>query len=77
MTTKGKIKVIKKNEIREASPVTVVENVEIEKKSNREAARVMVSTVTNWVSDFQNRKREETKIAIEKFFAQQTPVNEL
>jgi hypothetical protein len=77
MTTKGKIKVIKKNEIREASPVTVVENVEIEKKSNREAARVMVSTVTNWVSDFQNRKREETKIAIEKFFAPQTPVNEV
>jgi hypothetical protein len=51
MTTKGKIKVIKKNEVRETSPVVNTENVE--KKSNRESARVMVSTVTNWVSDFQ------------------------
>ena len=75
MNTKGKIKVIKKNEIREASPVVNAEN--IEKKSNRESARVMVSTVTNWVSDFQTRKREETKIAIEKFFAPQTPVSEV
>lgn len=75
MTTKGKIKVIKKNEIREISPVAVDENVE--KKSNRESARVMVSTVTNWVSDFQTRKREETKIAIEKFFSPQTPVGEV
>jgi phenylpyruvate tautomerase PptA (4-oxalocrotonate tautomerase family) len=75
MTTKGKIKVIKKNEIREASPVVNTESVE--KKSNRESARVMVSTVTNWVSDFQNRKREETKIAIEKFFTPQTQVGEV
>ncbi len=75
MTTKGKIKVIKKNEIRETSPVAVDENVE--KKSNRESARVMVSTVTNWVSDFQTRKREETKIAIEKFFSPQPQVGEI
>lgn len=73
MTTKGKIKVIKKNEIKEATtePTSVV------KKTKQEAAREMVSTVTNWVSDFQTRKREETKMAIEKFFTPTQPVGEI
>jgi hypothetical protein len=31
----------------------------------------MVSTVTNWVSDFQMRKRDETRKAIETFFSTQ------
>ena len=55
-----KIKVIKRGEIK--APVKAV------KKSKRAAARDMVSNVTNWVSDLQARKRDETKIAIEKFF---------
>lgn len=72
MTTKGKIKVIKKNEIKEAAVETVVV-----KKSKQETAREMVSTVTTWVSDFQTRKREETKLAIEKFFTPTQPVGEI
>jgi hypothetical protein len=66
MTAKAKIKVIKKSEVKMAEKPVVVE-----KNSKQQAAREMVSTVTNWVSDFQMRKREETKQAIEKFFSQQ------
>lgn len=65
-----KIKVIKKGEAKTVEPVPVSE-----KKNTKEAARQMVGTVTNWVSEFQNRKREETKIALEHFFPQPTEVN--
>lgn len=63
MTTKGKIKVIKKGEVK---AVEIPVKVEIKKN---QAAREMVSTVSNWVNDFQQRRREETKQAIEKFFS--------
>lgn len=66
MTVKAKIKVIKKKEIKAAeTPKTV------KKVTKQAAAREMVSTVSNWVSDFQSRKRVETKQAIEKFFSNQ------
>ena len=62
MNAKAKIKVIKKSEVKAAEKPVV-----IEKKSNQ-AAREMVSTVSNWVNEFQQRRRDETKQAIEKFF---------
>ncbi len=62
MTAKAKIKVIKKSEIK-----IVEKPIEIEQKP-KQAAREMVSTVSNWVNEFQQRRREETKQAIEKFF---------
>lgn len=65
MIKKGKIKVIKKGAQQVAQP-----KVKAEKKSAQIAAREMVSNVTNWVTDFQQRRREETKQAIEKFFTQ-------
>jgi hypothetical protein len=55
-----KIKVIKRGEIK--APVKTVT------KSKRASAREVVSNVTNWVNDLQARKRDETKVAIEKFF---------
>lgn len=61
MTTK-KIKVIKRTEV--SAPAAKVKPASAEK---RHAAREMVSTVKNWVSDFQSRKRDETKLAFEKF----------
>jgi hypothetical protein len=61
MTAKAKIKVIKKNEIK----ATEIPIIEVNKKNKQESAREMVSTVTNWVNDFQQRRREETKQAIE------------
>lgn len=34
-------------------------------KAARKTASEMVNTVTNWVSEFQQRQREETAIAVE------------
>jgi hypothetical protein len=64
-----KVKVIKKGEIKAVRKSQV--------RSKRAAAREMVSNVTNWVSDLQARKRDETKTAIEKFFNQQPRPSEL
>ncbi len=70
MTAKAKIKVIKKKELKVMETPVIVKKV-----SKQAAAREMVSTVSNWVSDFQNRKREETKQAIEQFFSNQPQTN--
>jgi uncharacterized protein YutE (UPF0331/DUF86 family) len=64
MTAKAKIKVIKKGEQLKVQRITTVE-----KKSPQEAAREIVSTVSDWVSDFQQRRREETKQAFEQLFS--------
>jgi len=58
-----KIKVIKKGE---AKPVPAV--APVKEPSKKAAAREMVSTVSNWVSDFKQRKHEETKLSLEGFF---------
>ncbi len=67
MTAKAKIKVIKKGE-----QVKLSEAAEVEKKSPKEAAREIVSTVTDWVNDFQHRRREETTQAFEQLFSHTT-----
>ena len=69
MTAKAKIKVIKKGELKTA--VKSEKPAVVEKTSTKTAAREMVSTVTNWVNDFQQRKRDETRQAIETFFSTQ------
>lgn len=63
MTSKLKVKVIKKDEIRRPAKSAVSDS-----RSKRAAAREIVSNVTSWVSDFQTRKRDETKVAFEKLF---------
>ncbi|HMJ08905.1 MAG TPA: hypothetical protein VK468_07860 [Pyrinomonadaceae bacterium] len=68
MTEKGKIKVIKKDDIK-----VVKTPVAKEARSKRVAAREMVSNVSTWVNEFQVRKRDETKVAIEKFFSTPQP----
>lgn len=70
MTDKIKIKVIKKDAVK--TPVARKSN----EKRSKTAAREMVSNVTNWVTDFQQRKRDETKLAIEQLFAQRSQPNE-
>lgn len=67
MTAKAKIKVIKKGELKAAEKSA--QPAVVEKNSTKTAAREMVSTVTNWVSDFQQRKRDETRQALETFFS--------
>lgn len=66
MIKKGKIKIIKKG----TQQAVAEPKIKAEKKKAQVAAREMVSNVTNWVTDFQQRRREETKQAIEKFFTQ-------
>ena len=76
MTTKGKIKVIKKGtQPTVTAAATTVQSAEIEKKSTKAAAREMVSNVSSWVTEFQQRKRVETRSAIEQFFSQQPQAN--
>lgn len=63
MKENTKIKIIKKGAVKPAKPAE-----KVEKKSKHEAAREMVSTVSTWVNDFQQRKRLETKQAFENLF---------
>ena len=74
MINKAKIKVIKKNELKATEKPS---SDKVEKKANRVVAREMVSTVTNWVTEFQRNKREETKQAFEQLFAAQAQVREV
>jgi uncharacterized membrane-anchored protein len=67
MSTNAKIKVIKKGEQVKAKETPAAEN-----NTKPAAAREIVSTVTNWVTEFQQRRRDETKQAFEKLFSQQT-----
>lgn len=70
MTNKGKIRIIKKVEARAALPK--VKPV----KSSRKAAREMVSTVSEWVSELKVRKSEETKAAFDLLFGTNPRPNE-
>ncbi|MFN2391687.1 MAG: hypothetical protein ABR566_06940 [Pyrinomonadaceae bacterium] len=72
MTAKAKIKVIKKGELKNNEIPA-----QIEKKTAQVAAREMVSTVSNWVNDFKQRRHEETKQALEKLFSSQPKISEL
>lgn len=69
MSANAKIKVIKKSELKNVEAPVAVE------KKPTQAAREMVSTVSNWVSEFQQRRCEETKQAFEKFFTAQPQTN--
>lgn len=72
MTEKAKIKVIKKGTVKIDQAPAIVE-----KKSKPETAREIVSTVSNWVSDFQQRRREGTKQAFEQLFSQTPKTSEV
>ncbi len=66
MTTKTPIKVIKRNERNRLE--TEAENSPEVKKTAQETARDMVATVSNWVNEFQQKRRTETKQAIKTLF---------
>jgi hypothetical protein len=57
MSAKKAVKIVKRSERVQRKPATA--------KSARKAAGDMVNTVTNWVSEFQERQRAETAKAIE------------
>jgi hypothetical protein len=63
MSAKNNIKVIKKG-------TSSVKPKRVEKEQTpREAAREMVSTVTDWVVELKDRKSKETRAALELLFS--------
>ncbi|MFL6256013.1 MAG: hypothetical protein ACJ74T_13455 [Pyrinomonadaceae bacterium] len=71
MQKKTPIKVIKRGErIRQQQPAA--EPV-VERKTAQETAREMVATVSQWVNEFQQKRRSETAQAIKTLFTDQTP----
>lgn len=71
MNTKT-IKVIKRSERNRHEEATATVDTAA-KKSAQEAARDVVSTVTGWVSEFQQKRRAETAQAIKTLFSDTTP----
>jgi hypothetical protein len=70
MKKKTPIKIIKRDERQRQRPAAV----EAEpKKSTQEAARDMVATVSQWVSEFQQKRRQETAQAIKTLLADTAP----
>lgn len=57
-----KVKVIKKNV---SKPEVVTKSDANARRTSRQSAREMVSTVGDWVNEFKQRKQEETRVAIE------------
>lgn len=71
MINKSKIRIVKRTD------AVAAKSVQKEKvASPRTAAREMVSTVTDWVSDLKHRKGQETKAAIEMLFGSNPRANE-
>jgi hypothetical protein len=66
MTKKAPIKIIKRNERSRVEESGAKETVT--KKSPQQAAREMVNTVSNWVNEFQHKRRAETSQAIKTLF---------
>ncbi len=67
----GKIKIVKKFDAQKVTPkVKAV-------KSSRTAAREMVSTVTEWVSELKLRKSGETRAALDLLFSANSRPSEL
>jgi uncharacterized membrane-anchored protein len=70
MKKKAPIKVIKRDErSRQQKPAEDV----AERKTAQETAREMVATVTQWVNEFQQKRRVETTRAIKTLFTDATP----
>jgi len=72
MTKKTPIKIIKRGEKvrqQQQQPEAPVQ----ERKSAQEAARDMVATVSQWVNEFQQKRRMETAQAIKTLLSETTP----
>ena len=71
MNKKTTIKVIKRDERTRKQQAT--QEVVPERKSTQETARDMVATVSQWVNEFQQKRRSETANAIKTLFTDPTP----
>lgn len=72
MQKKTPIKVIKRDERNRQQQSAAAEAV-AERKTPQEAARDMVANVSQWVNEFQQKRRSETAQAIKTLFADPTP----
>ncbi len=71
MQKKTPIKVIKRDERnRQQQPAAAAVT---ERTTAKEAARDMVATVSQWVNEFQHKRRSETAQAIKTLFTDPTP----
>jgi hypothetical protein len=66
MTKKTPIKIIKRNERNRQEKA--VEPAKSTRESAQETARDMVATVSNWVNEFQQKRRAETSEAFKTLF---------
>ncbi|HEX8143208.1 MAG TPA: hypothetical protein VF553_11475 [Pyrinomonadaceae bacterium] len=66
MTKKTPIKIIKRNERNKQEKPA--EQLKSTRESAQETARDMVTTVTNWVNEFQQKRRAETSQALKTLF---------
>ncbi|HZI18364.1 MAG TPA: hypothetical protein VEY09_07185 [Pyrinomonadaceae bacterium] len=71
MKQKARIKIIKRGE-RDRQQQHTTEAPE-PKKGAQETARDMVATVSQWVSEFQQKRRQETAQAFKTLFADPAP----
>ncbi|HVF45244.1 MAG TPA: hypothetical protein VM936_19615 [Pyrinomonadaceae bacterium] len=71
MKNKTPIKVIKREERNRVKQPA--EEVKAERKSAQEAARDMVATVSEWVNEFQQKRRAETAHAFKTLLGDATP----
>ena len=72
MQKKIPIKVIKRDERSRQQKPAAAEPA-AERTSAKEAARDMVATVSQWVNEFQQKRRSETAQAIKTLFSDPTP----
>jgi hypothetical protein len=73
MQKKIPIKVIKRDERTRQQQKQAAAEAAPERKTAQEAARDMVANVSQWVSEFQQKRRTETAQAIKTLFADATP----
>ncbi|MBA3246593.1 MAG: hypothetical protein H0T63_00755 [Pyrinomonadaceae bacterium] len=71
MVKNKSIKVIKRSE--RVTQGAAAEKSADTKKTTPESAREMVATVSNWVTEFQQKRRNETTQAIKTLFPETTP----
>lgn len=73
MNTKTPIKIIKRGERKRQAEASAQVAAAAEKKTPQEAARDMVATVTDWVNEFQQKRRVETRQALRNFLTETRP----
>ncbi len=73
MQKKTPIKIIKRGERNRQQQPAAPASATAERTSAKEAARDMVATVSQWVNEFQQKRRSETAKALKTLFADATP----